>query len=132
MRKGWEKFGFFLGLLVVFWGFILLAPYGALAAEGGLSFLLVPFAAFGAGALTLVGTILGRRWSVSGAILLLVAGLAGLALPAAVIFFSPQLTVSFPTSFIAYVAVSWWAIPLVLLGGVTISAEGKAATEASL
>lgn len=131
MRKGLQNSGIALGLVALLWGFLLFGPYGALAAEGDLSFLLVPLVAFGAGAVAIVGTLLGRKHSVVGALLLVVAGTAGLVVPAAVIFFSPQFIVAFPASLTAYLAVSWWAGPLVLLGGIIISTERRAAEEAS-
>ena len=63
----------------------------------------------------------------NGAILVLAAGGAGLLAAAAPLFFIPQVQVNPLEVLIAYLAVGWWAILMVLVGGIALVVARRAA-----
>ncbi|MEE9197528.1 MAG: hypothetical protein V3U45_05245 [bacterium] len=118
--------------MALLWSFILFGIYSLLASAvgGGLS-LIAPLVGFGAGALSIAGGILGVKRAELGALLVLAAGLAGLLAAVAPLLLGPQVEAPFFDFLIAYLAVSWWAILMVIVGGVTrIGLRRVAATSA--
>ncbi len=107
--------------MALFWSFLLFGIYSLLAAAGGSALLLIaPLVGFGAGSLSIVGGILGKKRVELGAVLVLAAGGAGLLGAAAPLLLGPQVEASFFEFLIAYLAVGWWAILMVIVGGVTL------------
>ncbi len=118
--------------MALLWSFILFGIYSLLAsAVGGGLFLIAPLVGFGAGALSIAGGILGVKRAELGAVLVLAAGLAGLLAAVAPLLLGSQVEAPFFDFLIAYLAVSWWAILMVIVGGVTrIRLRRVAATSA--
>jgi hypothetical protein len=111
--------GIALGGLAFLWGFLLLSIFALLAAggTGALLFLPVPVVAFGAGVTSIGGGIVGRHRLEFGSGLILVAGIAGLIAPAPSLLLNLAPTTTVVDILIAYLAVGWWAIAMVWLGG---------------
>lgn len=126
MGRGLLLAGGVLGGLALIWSFMILGIFSLVAAGGGALVLLVPFVGFAAGATAVVGGIVGSRQTELGALLLLVAGLAGLLVPAVVIGLNARLDVSLLEAYFASFIVSWWAYFLVLVGGLTFLASRRA------
>ncbi len=115
MGRGLLAGGIALGGLAFLWGFLLLGIFALLS--GALLFLPVPVVAFGAGVTSIGGGILGRHRLEFGSLLILVAGVAGLIAPAPSLLFNLAPTTTVVDILIAYLAVGWWAIAMVWLGG---------------
>ncbi|MEE9173652.1 MAG: hypothetical protein V3U30_01590, partial [Thermoplasmata archaeon] len=120
--------GIVLGGMALFWSFLLFGIYSLLAVAGGGGLLfLAPLVGFGAGSLSIVGGILGVKRARIGATLVLAAGGAGLLAAAAPLFFLPQVQVDPLEVVIAYLAVGWWAILMVPVGGFALLAARREA-----
>ncbi len=127
MGNGLRIGGIVLGGMALFWSFLLFGIYSLLAVAGGSGLLfLAPLVGFGAGSLSIVGGILGGKRARIGAILVLAAGGAGLLASAAPLFFIPQVQADPLEVLIAYLAVGWWAILMVLVGGIALVVARKA------
>ncbi len=107
-----------MGVLALIWGWILLGIFAFLAATGdATSFLTVPLVALGAGATSIAGGIVGRNRLTRGSILILVAGVAGLIVPARVLLISLAVGTTVTDLLTAYLAVGWWSVAMIGLGG---------------
>ncbi len=110
--------GIALGGLAFLWGFLLLRVYAVLNAGGNaLIFLPVPVAAFGAGVTSIGGGIVGPNRLEFGSILILGAGVVGLVAPAPSLLLNLASTTTVIDLLVAYLAVGWWAVAMIWLGG---------------
>ncbi len=118
MGKGLRVGGIVLGGMALFWSFLLFGIYSLLAVAGGSGLLFIaPLVGFGAGALSIAGGIFGVKRATMGALMVLAAGGAGLLAAAAPFFFIPQVQADPLEFLVAYLAVGWWAILMVIVGG---------------
>ncbi len=112
--------------MALFWSFLLFGIYSLLVEAGGSGILLIaPLVGFGAGSLSITGGILGVKRVELGGVLVLAAGGAGLLGAAAPLLLGPQVEASFFEFLIAYLAVSWWALLMVIVGGFALFAARR-------
>ncbi len=118
--------GIVLGGMALLWSFLLFGIYSLLASAVGAGVLLItPLVGFGAGTLSVAGGNLGMKRAELGAVLVLVAGGAGLLGAAAPLLLGPPVQASFFEFVIAYMAVSWWALLMVIVGGFALFAARR-------
>ncbi len=121
MGNGLRIGGIVFGGMALFWSFLLFGIYSLLAVAGGGGLLfLAPLVGFGAGSLSVVGASSGVRRARIGAIRVLARRAAGLLAAAAPLFFIPQVQAEPLEVLIAYLVVGWWAVLVVLVGGVAL------------
>ncbi len=118
MGRGLLVSGVALGVLALVWGFLLLGVFALLAATGDATFFLaVPLVALGAGAISIAGGVVGRTRLALGSILILVAGVAGLIVPARALLINLAVGTTLTDLLTAYLAVGWWSVAMIGLGG---------------
>ncbi|MFQ5918756.1 MAG: hypothetical protein ACE5I4_01760 [Thermoplasmata archaeon] len=123
MGNGLRIGGIALGGLALFWSLLLFGIYSLLAVAGGSTILFIaPLVGFGAGALSIAGGILGVKRAALGAIFVLAAGSAGLLGAAVPLLLGPPVEAAFTEFLVVYLANGWWAILMVLVGGITLLA----------
>lgn len=117
MGKSILMLGVLFGALGLLWSFL---TFGIIAAVAGLGnapeVLLISVLGFATGALAIAGGVVGRRRPVPGSVLLLAAGLAGLAALPVVFLLRPDIGTSPLQFLILTVVLNWWSYPLAVGG----------------